>query len=411
MIIRAEIEVHAQSCVLILPVDRTHTLCAMIGLLTQAALVTSVAAEFVLLEPETFRPHFVEGWPGPYCNGSGAGEVNGSSWAWARDNLPLFEASDADMQAAYYYRAKSYHSHMNPTMYVDQPVLVSEFGSAVHWGGPYLLQPICIASLSLPSLPRSLRASLPPCFPASLPACLPVFLSFCLSASLRLCVSMCCNYNCIIPHPRRRYGTINAAAGHHISEGRWIRDPTAMNSEIKFWLGSMAGGGVDALTPHYANGSRGQGGETPYSEWIVTSVAKRAHVQGTFQLGVDIHGAEIDMHAALSAMVSWWESRTLQTRLDCAMARKNGDPGAEDCAAAHPGQFPYPFCYVIDDGWDAMEGSVSGDGCRPTIGAMKYGDALAIAELAERLGNATLATTFRQRAGWIQQECLLPLNQ
>ena len=26
---------------------------------------------------------------------------------------------------------------MNPTEYVDQPVIVSEFGAAVHWGGPY----------------------------------------------------------------------------------------------------------------------------------------------------------------------------------------------------------------------------------------------------------------------------------
>jgi hypothetical protein len=309
----------------------------MIALLAQAALATSCAAEFVLLEPESFRPHFVEGWPGPYSNGSGAGEVNGSSYNWARDNLPLFEASDADMQAAYYYRAKSYRSHMTPTMYVDQPVLVSEFGAAVHWGGPY--------------------------------------------------------------------GTINAAAGHHISEGRWIRDPTAMNSDIKFWLGSMAGGD-DALTPHYANGSRGSSGKTPYSEWIVSAVAKRAHVQGAFDLGLDMNGAEIDMHSVLCGMVSWWEARTLQTRLDCAMARNNDDAGAGECAAAAPGKFPYPFCYVIDDGWDAMEGSVSGDGCRPTIGAMKYGDALAIAELAEQLGNTTLATTFRQRATWIQQEYL-----
>eukprot|EP01047_Picozoa_sp_COSAG01_P054476 COSAG01_NODE_5954_length_3937_cov_7.762376_7_plen_85_part_00 len=23
-------------------------------------------------------------------------------------------------------------------------------------------------------------------------------------------------------------------------------------------------------------------------------------------------------------------------------------------AAAPPGKFPYPFCYIIDDGWDAM---------------------------------------------------------
>ena len=39
-----------------------------------------------------------------------------------------------------------------------------------------------------------------------------------------------------------------------------------------------------------------------------------------------------------------------------------------------------------DDGWDAMEGSISSDGCRPTVGAMKYGDALAIAKLATQLG-------------------------
>ena len=57
---------------------------------------------------------------------------------------------------------------MNPTEYVDMPILVSEFGAAVHWGGPY--------------------------------------------------------------------GTINAAAGHHISEGRWIRDPMPMDSNIKFWV-------------------------------------------------------------------------------------------------------------------------------------------------------------------------------
>jgi hypothetical protein len=25
-----------------------------------------------------------------------------------------------------------------------------------------------------------------------------------------------------------------------------------------------------------------------------------------------------------------------------------------DAAAAPPGKFPYPFCYIIDDGWDAM---------------------------------------------------------
>jgi hypothetical protein len=56
-------------------------------------------------------------------------------------------------------------------------------------------------------------------------------------------------------------------------------------------------------------------------------------------------------------------------------------------------------------GWDAMEGSVSGDGCRPTIGAMMWSEALAIAAVASSTGgaNATLlAAQFEQRAAWIR---------
>ena len=54
--------------------------------------------------------------------------------------------------------------------------------------------------------------------------------------------------------------------------------------------------------------------------------------------------------------------------------------------------------------WDAMEGSVSGNGCLPTIGAMMWSEALAIADVAAALGNATLAASFETRAervrGW-----------
>ena len=46
------------------------------------------------------------------------------------------------------------------------------------------------------------------------------------------------------------------------------------------------------------------------------------------------------------------------------MARKDKLPGASECASAAPGTFPYPYCYTEADGWDAMEGSVSGAGCR-----------------------------------------------
>ena len=162
------------------------------------------------------------------------------------------------------------------------------------------------------------------------------------------------------------------AAGHHISEGRWIRDPMPMDSNIKFWLGSMSGDNAQ-LTPHFANGSSGgrARGNTAYSEWIVTAAAKRSEVLGSFALGDDREGKPVEMGAVLDGMVSWWEGRTLQTRLDCAMAQRNNDAGAADCAGAAPGKFAYPYCYISDDGWDAMEGSISSDGCRPSVGAMK----------------------------------------
>ena len=144
---------------------------------------------------------------------------------------------------------------MNPTEYVDQPIVVSEFGAAVHWGGPY--------------------------------------------------------------------GSINAAAGHHISEGRWIRDRTPMDSNIKFWLGSMSQTSNDQTTPHFANGSKGKLGMTPYSEWVVTAVLRRSEVLGEFSLGEDRTGAAVEMAAVLDGMVGWFEARTMQTRLDCVMAKKN----------------------------------------------------------------------------------------
>ena len=53
------------------------------------------------------------------------------------------------------------------------------------------------------------------------------------------------------------------------------------------------------------------------------------------------------MDGVLDSMVQWWEARTLQTRLDCMMARDNGDAGAEQCYSAAPGTHPYPFCYIV----------------------------------------------------------------
>ena len=66
-----------------------------------------------------------------YCNGTGAGQVNLSSYKWTMANIPLFEVSDADIESAHYFRAKAYKSHIIPTGYNDMPYVVSEFGRSV----------------------------------------------------------------------------------------------------------------------------------------------------------------------------------------------------------------------------------------------------------------------------------------
>ena len=100
-------------------------------------LVSLCRGDFLVLDPADYRENFKEGWPGPWQNGSGVGEVNQSSYEWAVENLPLFESSDDDLNQAYYYRAKSYKSHLVPTDWVDIKYVSSEFGPTVSWGGVY----------------------------------------------------------------------------------------------------------------------------------------------------------------------------------------------------------------------------------------------------------------------------------
>ena len=315
------------------------------------ALAACASGEFLVLEPGNYREHFTEGFPGPWANGSGVGSVNASSFDWAIENLPLFECSDDDITAAYWYRAKVYKSHLVPTDYVDLRHVVSEFGPSVSWGGPY--------------------------------------------------------------------GTINAAAGHHISEGRWLRQRSYMDGLVRFWIGSQVGGVLSdgdetaAFEPgvgHFANGTRGAVGSTPYSSWILSAAVKVAAVRGDWALGTDVRGGTVGFADMLPLMVRWWEQRSLQLRVDCILANNgattgpdtrcldgNGPPILAPPAAGGP-PAPAPVCYIMADGWDAMEGSVSGNGCRPTINAMMFDEALAIATVANATGNTTLGARFTHRA-------------
>ena len=127
-------------------------------------------------------------------------------------------------------------------------------------------------------------------------------------------------------------GTINAAAGHHITEGRWIRDRDYTAGLVRFWIGSQnqagessprADGVFEPGVGHFANGSKGQTGPTAYSSWILSAAVKAAAVQGDLALGEDFHGHPVVFGDLLEDMVEWWETRSIQLRADCIIM--NGD--------------------------------------------------------------------------------------
>ena len=99
---------------------------------------------------------------GPNDDGSGVGVVNQSTFEWASENLPLFDCDDEDLVSAYYYRAKSYKSHMMRTDWVDIKHVSSEFGPTVPWGGVYGTINAAAGHQVWPSFPSSFTRECPP---------------------------------------------------------------------------------------------------------------------------------------------------------------------------------------------------------------------------------------------------------
>lgn len=160
----------------------------------------------------------------------------------------------------------------------------------------------------------------------------------------------------IQPGPGGKYGTINAAAGHHIAEGRWLRDRRFLDDYSRFWF-------TDAeAQPHL------------YAEWIAHAIWARACVTGDFKLPQELLPGLVRNYSA-------WERSSL-----------------------HPSGL-----YWSHDLADAMEFSISGDGFRPTLNSYQFGNAVAIARIAERAGDRALAEEFSHKAeelGRLIQACL-----
>lgn len=141
------------------------------------------------------------------------------------------------------------------------------------------------------------------------------------------------------------YNSINCAAGHHISEGRWLRNGKRyMEDYLRFWL-------------------RGSGDVRSYSTWIADALYRYCLVCGDFQIASEL----------LPDLIRNYE------QWECTHRHKSG------------------LFWSVDDR-DAMEYSISGNGLRPTLNSYMYADARAIAKIAGICGDREHEAEFYQKA-------------
>lgn len=155
------------------------------------------------------------------------------------------------------------------------------------------------------------------------------------------------------PGPGRAFGTVNAAAGHHIHDGRWLRDPRYVDDYIRFWY------------------SHPRAEPRRYTEWIADAVWRRCLLTGDFSLAISVLRGMVTAYDA-------WEADSL-----------------------HPSGL-----FWAHDLADAMEFSISGDGLRPSINSYQFGNARAIACIARLAGDPSTADNFSRRAERLRDRVL-----
>ncbi|WP_316847414.1 MGH1-like glycoside hydrolase domain-containing protein [Pedobacter psychrodurus] len=151
-----------------------------------------------------------------------------------------------------------------------------------------------------------------------------------------------------------KYNSISCALGHHIYEGRWLKDNAYLKDYIKFWL-------------YHADVGQTKQRFHQFSSWIDDAVYQNDLVQPDQAFLKEI------LPALDKDYVKWESERQL----------KNG-------------------LFWQNDVKDGMEESISGSrkdqNQRPTINSYMYGNAIALNKMAVLLGDKALADRYKNKA-------------
>ncbi|MFT3781351.1 MAG: trehalase family glycosidase [Nibricoccus sp.] len=152
---------------------------------------------------------------------------------------------------------------------------------------------------------------------------------------------------------------VSSALGHHLMEGRWLRDQSVYDDYVLYWLRGAEGG-------------KPQGHLHKYSQWLQYALWQRWLVtQDTKSLG--------DLFDDLVGDYVRWETE------------KRTESGL----------------FWQYDVWDAMEESISGGrkvkNLRPPLNSYMFGNAIALSTMAKMLGRDELAKEFQAKAAEIRK--------
>ena len=214
---------------------------------------------------------------------------NTAAEAFLRENIPMFECPDKEIERTYYFRWWTYRKHLRRT--ADGGWVVTEFLPDVSWA--------------------------------------------------------------------RTNNTIFCAMGHHLMEGRWLRDGAFLESYLRFWF-------KGAGRPH----------RRLYTSWPVYAALEWAKVRGDDSLLRELYDSLCEYFDVLEK--GWWTPTGPLGH--CPLGRwKNGLFGVED--------------------WrEGCELSASGHGNRPLHNAVMWREAEGLAELGRRFGRTDAAAKYEAKA-------------
>ncbi len=166
------------------------------------------------------------------------------------------------------------------------------------------------------------------------------------------------------------YGGVVAAAGHQITEGRWLRDQRYVKDDVNYWLagpGQLSKPQTEAVNPTTSDWAH------EFSFWAASAVWQQYLAAGDL-------GFTAGQKANLIKQYRGWDNHF------------NSSLGLYWQVPVWDATEYTPASYESSDPYHG------GAGYRPTINAYQYGDARAIAAIAGLGGDSETATEYTNRA-------------